>query len=382
MNSTASDRNTSKIQTIAVGMSGGIDSTMTAALLLRQGYKVVGLTMQVWDGSLAIPDEGRSGCYGPGEARDLEAAQMLAARLGIPHHIIPMADDYRTEVLDYFREEYRAGRTPNPCVKCNRTMKFGLLLERARAMGIEFDRFATGHYARVEFSAEKNRYLLRKGRDPEKDQSYFLARLSQDQLSQVMFPLGDLTKDAVRKLATDIGWTDLVEKPESQNFIESKHYGVLFGNEASQPGPILDVNGKRIGTHEGIVHYTVGQRKGLNLGGNPTPLYVISVDSCSNTIIVGTKENLYSHILHAHDLNWIGGTLPSPNSPPLSIHARIRQQHHEAPATLIADPENSDAVTVTFQTPQMSITPGQTVVFYEGDIVLGSGIIDRPASAV
>lgn len=358
--------------TIAVGLSGGVDSSVAAWLLKQHGYRVVGLTMQIWDGSLPLPDEGRSGCYGPGEARDLEAARSLAARLDIPHHVVPLAPEYATEVLDYFRAEYLAGRTPNPCVRCNRAMKFGLLLERARAMGLSFDRFATGHYACVERDAATGRWVLRKAVDTTKDQSYFLSRLGQDQLARVLFPLGGLTKPQVKAIAREIGWPDLADKDESQNFIESKDYGVLFNRDGQSPGPIVDTQGRVLGEHRGIIHYTVGQRKGLGIGGTGDPLYVIRIEACANTIVVGTQAECFSDRLVAGDLNWI--SLPSAPTEPRRIAARIRQQHREAPARLEALPDGR--ASVIFETPQMAVTPGQTVVFYDGDRVLGSGIIE------
>jgi tRNA-specific 2-thiouridylase len=359
--------------TIAVGLSGGVDSSVAAWLLKQRGYAVIGLTMQIWDGSLAIPDEGRSGCYGPGEARDIEAARALAARLDIPHYVVPLAPEYAREVLDYVRREYGAGRTPNPCVHCNRSMKFGLMLERARAMGIAFDRFATGHYARVERDPRNGRLHLLRALDPAKDQSYFLSRLTQDQLAQVCFPLGGLTKREVKALARDIGWDDVADKQESQNFIESKDYGVLFGGEAPPPGPIVDAAGRTLGRHRGIIHYTVGQRKGLGLGGSGDPLYVIRIDACANTIVVGPHAAIFARTLIATDLNWI--SLPGAPGTALRVKTRIRQQHQEAASTLVA--ADDGAVTVTFDDAQMSVTPGQVAVFYDGDTVLGGGIISR-----
>jgi len=369
-----------KHTTIAVGLSGGVDSSIVAYMLKQRGYRVIGLTMQIWDGSLPLPDEGRSGCYGPGEPRDIEAARSLAARLDIPHHVIPLAPEYATEVLDYFRAEYRAGRTPNPCVRCNRTMKFGLLLDRARAMGIAFDKFATGHYARVEQDPVSRRWLLRRAVDTAKDQTYFLSRLSQEQLAHVLFPLGGMTKSEVKALAREIGWPDLAEKPESQNFIESKDYGVLFDEHEQSPGPIVDARGKVIGHHRGIIHYTVGQRKGLGIGGTVEPLYVIRLDACSNSVVVGTHADLFAGKLTAVDLNWIG--IPGIPEQPTRIQAKIRQQHKEAPAMLreasqapspIQSPGNP--VEVLFDEPQISVTPGQVVVFYDNELILGSGII-------
>lgn len=360
--------------TVAVGMSGGVDSSVAAWILMQQGYRVIGLTMSIWDGTVAMPDEGISGCFGPGEVRDIEAAKAVANRLGIPHHVIPLAPEYAAEVLTYFREEYRAGRTPNPCVRCNRSMKFALLLERARAMGIAFDRFATGHYARVEQDAAGGRWLLRRAVDSAKDQSYFLSRLTQDQLAHVLFPLGALTKEKVKAMALEAGWSDIAGKAESQDFIESRHYGVLFDERDSAPGPITDTADRVLGRHQGIVHYTVGQRKGLGIGGTGEPLYVTRIDACSNTVVVGGYQDLFSARLVAADLNWIGR--PGFPGEPLRVTVKIRQQHREAAATLRPlERDGMSAAEITFDEPQMSVTPGQAAVFYEGDSVSGSGII-------
>lgn len=359
-------------RTIAVGLSGGVDSSVAAHLLKQQGYKVLGLTMQIWDGSLPLLDEGLSGCYGPGEPRDIAAAKALADRLGIPHHVVSLAPEYNAEVLEYFRSEYRAGRTPNPCVRCNRSMKFGLLLDRARTMGISFDIFATGHYARVSQDPASGRWQLERAVDTAKDQTYFLSHLSQTQLSRVLFPLGGMSKPEVKAIAREIGWADVADKQESQNFIESKDYGVLFGPQEQKPGPIVNTRGKLVGQHRGIIHYTIGQRKGLGIGGSTDPLYVVRLDACANTVVVGAYAELFSSTLIARELNWIG--IPNAPSQPLKVQAKIRQQHKEAPATIQVVP-GTDTVETVFDEPQMSITPGQIVVFYAGELVLGSGTI-------
>lgn len=365
---------TSATLTVAVGMSGGIDSSVAAHLLKQQGCRVIGLTMRTWDGSVPMPASDRPGCFGPGEAQDIEAARDIAARLGIPLHVIDLAEEYKAEVLEYFRQEYLAGRTPNPCVRCNRQVKFGLLLERARRAGCAFDRFATGHYARVAFDPHRRRHVLMRGRDPRKDQSYFLSHLDQAQLAQLLFPLGEMDKDQVRRIAADLGWTDLLGKPESQDFIESDSYGVLFRPEDARPGPILDAEGRVVGEHEGIIRYTVGQRRGLRIGGQPEPLYVTGLSGPDNAVRVGRRENLLRGRLIATNLNWIA--LPGPPTEPLSVMAKVRQQHHPAPARLSAiEVDGRPGAEVTFQEPQMAITPGQTVAFYDHDTVLAAGTI-------
>jgi len=400
-------------QRVVVGMSGGVDSTLAASLLHREGHEVTGVTMQIWDGSIAMPDSGRSGCFGPGEAMDIEAAAAASGRIGIPHHVIPLADTYRREVLDYFRSEYRAGRTPNPCVMCNRAVKFGALLKAVSAMGVTFDKFATGHYARVEFDTTTGRHLLKRGIDRDKDQSYFLSRLAQETLCRVAFPLGLLTKKEVREQARECGFTDYAEKPESQDFIESDCYGVLFDETDRHPGPIEDTSGRVLGQHRGIVHYTIGQRKGLGLSGFKESLYVVRIDAARNAVIVGPQEALMSRKFVARDMNWIAAVVPTagpgsietttrlglgprPTSGPESptgrarpqaepsltpvtanVTVKIRQQHHDAPATIsFPNPQDPSRVQVEFVEPQMSITPGQTAVFYNGDTVLGGGTIE------
>lgn len=363
-----------EVKTVAVGLSGGIDSAMAALLLKQAGYQVVGLTMQIWDGSVALGEHGRSGCYGPGEAQDLEEAASVAKRLGIEHRIIALASEYKAEVLEYFRREYLAGRTPNPCVRCNQQIKFGFLLSRAREQGIVFDLFATGHYARVNFSSESGRFLLLRGVDPRKDQSYFLARLKQQQLSQLLFPLGELSKDQVREKAHDLGWKDLLTKPESQDFIESDDYGVLFDQNEVVPGPMIDQFGNLVGQHRGLIHYTIGQRRGVAAGGFDQPQYVTGIDGTSNTVKIGGKEGLYSDVLIADDLNWIAQA--SAPKEELPVLAKIRLAHKPAAAILRPD-KGSDEVVVTFEQPQCAITPGQTVVFYQDDVVLGSGVIKQ-----
>ncbi len=344
-------------KTVAIGMSGGVDSSVAACLLKQQGYTVIGLTMQTWDGSVPLPASDRPGCYGPGEAQDIEAARSVAERLGIPHHVVCLASEYKAEVLEYFRQEYLAGRTPNPCVRCNRQVKFGLLLDRAHSHGIRFDLFATGHYARVAYDPQRSRHLLMRGRDARKDQSYFLSHLQQAQLGQLLFPLGEMDKDQVRRIAADLGWTDLLDKPESQDFIECDSYGVLFAPEDARPGPIVDAAGNVLGEHEGIIHYTVGQRRGLKIGGQPRPLYVTAVSGKDNSVRVGEKESLLSSRLVATNLNWIA--LAGPPAEPVAVMAKVRQQHRPAPATLrTCQVEGQPAVEVVFDQPQSGDHPG------------------------
>jgi tRNA-specific 2-thiouridylase len=354
--------------TVAVGLSGGVDSAVAAALLVEAGYRVVGLTMSVYDGGAGACSSGGRGhaCYGP-EEEDLEAARAVAAHLGIAHHAIDVRAEYRTTVLDYFTGEYLQGRTPNPCVRCNPVVKFGFLIERAREQGVRFDRFATGHYVRVERLADSGPVVLKRGIDARKDQSYFLYGLRRDLLPDLIFPLGRMTKAEVRERARSLN-LPVAERVESQDFM-SEDYTTLFRPDELKPGPILDEAGQAVGRHDGIVRYTIGQRKGLKIYG-PDPVYVVDIDAARNAVIVGPRERLLGSVLEADRLNWL---IDPPPTGPVRITARIRSHHVAAPATLEWGGGNS--ARVTFEEPQSAITPGQAAVFYDGDLVLGGGII-------
>ena len=353
---------------VAVAMSGGVDSSVAAALLKEKGYEVIGVTMKVWDGETLPANGTRHACYGPGEEEDLEDARKVAQVLGIPLNIFDLRQEYKIEVLDYFCHEYLSGRTPNPCIRCNRRVKFDALLEKARDTGIEFDYFATGHYARVEHDESRSRYLLKKAKDMAKDQSYFLFALSQEQLSNSLFPLGNHTKEEVRKMARDLE-LGIDDKLESQDFFAGD-YSSLLGKVA-RPGPILNKEGEILGEHRGIPFYTIGQRKGLAIS-SKEPLYVTAIDQEKNVIVVGPKEEVYGDELVAMELNWIA---IQELSRPVDVKAKIRYLHKEAEAMVI--PLDEDKVHVKFKEPQMAITPGQAVVFYDDDIVIGGGAIER-----
>ena len=354
-----------KIASVMVGMSGGLDSSVVAALLVQQGYQVIGVTMKTWAGK-AMPVKTKHGCYGPGEEEDIEDARKVAGKLGIDFHVIDLAAEYKAEVLDYFCREYKYGRTPNPCLICNSRIKFGRLLQAAVESGIKFDLFATGHYARCENDVNSRRYLLKKARDERKDQSYFLAYLKQEQLAGIIFPLGDYSKDEVRVIASDLGLS-VQDKPESQDFIDFDYHTLL---EAMPPGAITDFRGTRLGTHHGMGMYTIGQRKGLGLHGGPH--YVTNIDAEINTIIVGKREELLRSELVASQLNWIAIDRPTA---PMKLMAKIRHQHEGAEAEI--SPITQDSVKVSFSTPQSAIAPGQAIVFYDGVSVVGGGIINK-----
>ncbi len=357
-------------QRVVVGLSGGVDSSVAAGLLQAQGFEVIGAMMKIWDGRPLPAEKSGHSCYGPGETEDIKDAQKVADALGIPLQVVDLSADYNAEVLEPFCKQYLCGRTPNPCVICNHKMKFGRLVSKIRASGIEFDYFATGHYARGGHDETSKRFLLRKAADEKKDQSYFLYHLSQDQLKMTLFPLGDMTKEEVRKLAREYR-LEVALKKESQDFIAGNDYSVLF-KEGREPGPILDEAGRELGRHQGIIFYTIGQRKGLRVSSSD-PLYVLAIEPEKNAVIVGPEERLYADELIVCDLNWVSIGEPSA---PLQVQARIRQKHKEAPATLV--PLGKEAL-VNFAQAQMSITPGQAIVFYDRELVLGGGTIKEVA---
>lgn len=359
---------------VAVGMSGGVDSSMAVWLLKERGCEVIGLTMSLWDNRFPLEDIGVKGCFGPGEKQEIEMARSVAQRLNIPFHVLRLADEYNEAVLEYFRREYLNGRTPNPCVRCNRTIKFGFLIEHAEKVGISFDYFATGHYARVRLDPVSNRYLLLKGIDPEKDQSYFLALLRQEQLKRVVFPLGNLTKRQIRVLAREVGFPELAEQSESQDFLESNRYDVLFRKEESKEGDIVDEQGNVLGKHAGIIHYTIGQRKGLGIGGAGEPYYVVGIDAKNNRVIVGRRSSLFKRVMIVRECNWV--SIPKAPSNPMRIQCKIRLRHEPAYAQLESMDTSGDMVRVIFDEPQSAITPGQIAVFYDGEVVVGGGTID------
>ena len=353
---------------VVVAMSGGVDSTIAAAILKERGYEVIGVAMEIWDGQ-TIPKKGiRHACYGPEEKEDIEDARKVAQILKIPFFTFDLRKEYKAEVLNYFCQEYLAGRTPNPCIRCNRKVKFEALLEKIWENGIEFDYFATGHYARIEYEEVEGRYLLKRAKDLKKDQSYFLFSLSQAQLSRLLFPLGDYTKEEVRRIAKELG-LEVYNKPESQNFFAGD-YSLLSGTRPS-PGPILSTEGEVLGEHRGIPFYTIGQRKGIGIAAGK-PLYVLDILPERNAIVVGGKEELYGTELIASELNWIAR---EKLDKPIEVKAKIRYQHKEAEALVM--PWEDERALVKFREPQMAITPGQAVVFYDSEIIVGGGIIER-----
>ncbi|MDP2914097.1 MAG: tRNA 2-thiouridine(34) synthase MnmA [Candidatus Aminicenantes bacterium] len=356
---------------VAVAMSGGVDSSVAAALLKEDGYEVIGVTMNLFSlpKEVCTSEDLRSCCGWKAQ----EDANRVAVALGIPHFVVDFRREFERSVIDDFCAEYGRGRTPNPCIRCNRFIKFDLFFERARRLGAEF--IATGHYARIGFDPSTGRRLLKKGLDAAKDQSYFLYPLSQVELSRTLFPVGGHTKDEIRGLAARLR-LPVAQKKESQEicFIPDNDYpGFLKKRfpEAFRPGPIVDLDGTIIGKHGGIAHFTVGQRKGMGIAA-PRPLYVVAVDTERNTIVAGESEDLYKRRLEATDLNWI--SLNKLDEPKI-LRARIRYKHAEAPAKV--SPRDEGRVLVEFERAQRAVTPGQAAVFYDGDVVAGGGLIDR-----
>lgn len=378
---------------VVVAMSGGVDSSLAAYLLREQGYDVIGITMQIWP--KADPDkvEKHGGCC---SLTAVEDARRVAADVGIPYYVVNFQQVFEEKVIDYFCAEYAAGRTPNPCIACNQYVKFGALLQKARELDADF--LATGHYARRDEDPATRRHLLRKARDLSKDQTYALYTASQDELGALLFPLGDMTKVEVRAAARRLNLV-VADKPESQEicfvdedyrpFLEARAPGVFA------PGDIVDRSGRVLGRHKGLPHYTIGQRRGLGIT-SPRPLYVLELDTVGNRVVVGEWEKAYSQGLEAADLNFIPFDAPQT---PIRVEAKVRYRAEPAPATLhppevrtpapdpnglAADPAVGPAaggkVKLVFDTPERAVTPGQAVVLYDGDLVIGGGTITRAIS--
>jgi tRNA-specific 2-thiouridylase len=354
-------------QRVVIGLSGGVDSSAAAALLLERGWEVIGITLKLWPQDCVSRAEDK--CCGPQAVMD---ARAVAHKLGIPYYLVDEAEDFQKQVIGYFAEEYRAGRTPNPCVMCNERLKFGNLIRRASQLGADY--IATGHYARVE-RREDGRMLLRRGRDLRKDQSYFLFSLRQDQLRRAVFPLGELSKSDTREIARE-SELKTAEKEESMEicFVPDKDYGRFLQQARlveKHRGEIVDVQGRVLGHHDGIEFYTIGQRKGLGVS-SPRPLYVIELDPAANRVVVGEESLLERSELVVERCNWIAFAEPSE---PVEVTAKIRYNHPGTPASVIPRPDGG--AIVRLHSPQRAITPGQACVFYQDDLVIGGGWIAR-----
>ena len=352
---------------VVVAMSGGVDSSVAASLLAAAGYDVIGLSMQLYD-QRAQPDAFGSCC----SLDDLHDARRVARHLGIPHYLVNFEERFRETVVRNFVAEYAAGRTPIPCVHCNADLKFAELVGRASAF--DADCVATGHYARVAFDEDRRRYRLLRGADPGKDQSYFLFTLTQAQLAHALFPVGHLTKRAVRAEAERLGLA-VAAKPDSHEicFVADGDAGGFVERHlpaGPADGEMVDTAGRVVGRHAGVHRFTVGQRKGLGLS-SPAPLYVVTLDAARARVVVGPREALGRDELTASGVNWIAGEAPAG---PLRVTARIRHRHQDAPAVVTATA--ADRAHLRFDDPQVAVTPGQAVVFYEDADVIGGGWID------
>jgi tRNA-specific 2-thiouridylase len=356
---------------VVVGMSGGVDSSATAALLLEQGFEVVGITLKLWPQDCVSRAEDK--CCGPQAVSD---ARSVCDKLGISYYLIDEAAEFQTRVIQYFADEYKAGRTPNPCVMCNQNLKFGRLISRADQLGAEF--IATGHFARLEKSADGKRTLLKRGRDLKKGQSYFLFSLNQSQLARAMFPLGEKTKSDTREVARHCN-LKTADKEESMEicFVPDNDYGGFLkkANLAhAHHGDIVDLYGTVLGHHEGIEFFTIGQRKGLGIS-STQPLYVVDLDAAKNRVVVGCSNDLDRDTFFVDRCNWIPFDDPGES---LEVTAKIRYNHPGTAATITPLPLGR--AKVVLHSPQRAVTPGQAAVFYQDDLVVGGGWITAQRS--
>jgi len=353
---------------VMVAMSGGVDSSVAAALLQEQGCEVCGVTLKLFSNSdIGIEERTRTCC----SLEDVLDARSVAYKLGFDHYVFNFGEHFKESVMSRFVNEYLQGRTPNPCIDCNRFVKFGRLIERALLLG--YDYIATGHYARVEYNEATGRYELKKARDASKDQTYVLYALTQHELAHTLFPFGDMLKSEVREYAERRGLVN-ARKPDSQDicFVVDGNYAGFIEEASgakSEPGYFVDTKGSILGRHKGLIHYTIGQRRGIGLSFDG-PRYVVDKDVERNLVVIGTEEELYKNGLVAADVNWI--SIPSLDGP-MSVTVKTRYSQKEAPATIF--PNDDGTVTAKFDQPQRAITPGQAAVFYNGDSVVGGGTI-------
>ena len=357
-------------KTVMLGMSGGVDSSVAAAVLKEQGYEVVGVTLQIWQDMDEDRKQTEGGCCSLSAVSD---ARRVADKLGINYYVLNFKDIFHEKVIDYFNTEYLKGRTPNPCIACNRFVKFEAMLNKAVSMGMDY--VATGHYARIGYNGNTGRYQLEKSVTAAKDQTYALYTLTQEQLARTLFPIGEYVKDKVRQIARELE-LPVANKPDSQEicFVEDNDYGRYINENTDtevKPGWFIDREGKKLGMHKGIIHYTVGQRKGLGISFGK-PMFVVALNPENNTVVLGDETEVFSSGLTASDINFI--SIPFLRDE-MKVTAKIRYSAREASAMI--SPLQEGRVRVIFDEPQRAITPGQSVVFYDGSIVVGGGVIEK-----
>lgn len=353
---------------VVVGMSGGVDSSVAAWLLKKQGYEVIGVTMQIWQDEEEQAQEENGGCCGLSAVDD---ARRVAWDLGIPYYVMNFKQEFKTHVMDYFVDEYLHGRTPNPCIACNRYVKWESLLKRSLDIGADY--IATGHYAQIE-RLTNGRYALKKSATAAKDQTYALYNLTQEQLSHTLMPVGAYTKDQIRQMAEEIG-LQVANKPDSQEicFIPDHDYAKFIEENTDQKletGNFVDMDGAVIGRHEGITHYTVGQRKGLNLSMGH-PVFVVAIRPETNEVVIGEADDVFTDVLVCDRLNWMA--VDGLHGQEMQVMAKIRYSHKGAPCVIREI--GKDQVECRFMETVRAVTPGQAVVFYDGDYVVGGGTI-------